>query len=211
MMKFLLNHYKWPAALLIIAVVMMVICNITVTRSTANQHFSIISEVPSNDVGVVLGTSKDGRTGINLYFKYRLQAAAKLYHEGKVKHLLVSGDNSKEGYDEPTDMMEYLMELGVPRSAITRDYAGLRTLDSIIRAKAIFGQQKFTIVSQQFHNQRALFIANHNGIDAVAFNARNVKSKTPIREYLARVAAVLDVLVWDRQPKFLGKAEYIEL
>jgi SanA protein len=127
-----------------------------------------------------------------------------------VKHLLVSGDNHSKNYDEPTDMKNYLVSLGVPKEAITLDYAGFRTFDSMIRAKLIFGLTKFTIVSQEFHNQRALFICDQLGIEAVAFNAKDGYRGTGslTREYFAKSKAVLDFLL-GTEPKFLGCREYI--
>ncbi len=203
--------FKISLIMLVIGAIVIVICNKWVVATTQDQIYSDVEDVPYNDVGLVLGTSKDGRYGTNLYFKYRMQAAAELYHAGKIKHVLVSGDNHREGYDEPTDMMDYLIDLGVPEDAITRDYAGFRTYDSMIRCNEIFGQSSVTIISQEFHNQRALFIANHREIEAVAFNARSVRSSTPKREYLARVAACLDLFVWGTDPHFLGKKEPIKV
>jgi len=180
-------------------------------QHTARPHlYSSMSELPANRVGLVLGTSKSTHRGrINLFFKYRMEAAAKLYHNGKVQHLLVSGDNHTKGYDEPTDMRDYLLTLGVPASDITLDYAGFRTLDSVVRAQKVFGQQRFTIISQAFHNKRALFLAHANGLDAVAYNATDVPAKYhqagPVREVLARTKALLDVYVLGTDPRFLGE------
>jgi SanA protein len=139
-----------------------------------------------------------------------MEAAAELYHAGKVRHLLLSGDNHTKNYDEPTDMKNYLIGLGVDPNDMTLDYAGFRTFDSIIRAKKIFGLSKFTIVSQEFHNQRALFICDQLGIEAVAYNAKEVYRgpNSLIREYLAKSNAVLDILI-RTSPKFLGCKEYI--
>lgn len=180
-----------------------------VQHAASGQCYSSVTDLPSNKVGLVLGTIKTTkRSTVNLYFKYRMQAAAKLYHSGKVSHLLVSGDNHIHGYDEPSDMRDYLIELGVPAAAITLDYAGFRTLDSVVRAREVFGQAEFTIISQEFHNQRALFLAQSHGIDAVAYNARAVPVKYhkagPVREAFARAKAVLDVYVLRTSPKFLG-------
>lgn len=106
-------------------------------------------------------------------------------------------------------MQAALLERGVPESAITLDYAGFRTLDSVVRSKAVFGQQKITIISQKFHNQRALFIANRRGVTAVGYNAKDVSFrlgiKIRLREYLARCKAILDIIILNKQPKFLGE------
>lgn len=172
---------------------------------TQNRTYTDVSAIPANDVGLVLGTSRRAYYGTNLYFKYRMEAAAELFLSGKVKHLIVSGDNHIKGYDEATDMRDYLVELGVPATAITCDYAGFRTLDSIVRCKKVFGQQKVTIISQAFHNERALFLADEYEMDAIAFNAKQVgKYKYPFREYLARAKAIIDVRVLHTSPRFLG-------
>ncbi len=178
--------------------------------TTSKQHvYNTIKEIPSNDVALVLGSGKKTRRGtINLYFKYRMQAAANLYKSGKVKHLLVSGDNHATQYDEATDMRDYLIQLGVPSRAITCDYAGFRTLDSVVRAKKVFGQKRITIISQNAHNERAVFLAKTHGIQAIGYNAQDVPSKYSkkqhVREYLAKFKAVLDTYVLFCQPKYLG-------
>ena len=136
-----------------------------------------------------------------------MEATALLYHNNKIKHIIVSGDNHVTGYDEPTDMETYLIKLGVPASKITKDYAGFRTFDSVIRAKKVFGQTELTIISQKFHNQRAIFICNNKGIKAIGYNAKAVFStpRNTAREYLAKFKAVLDIYLLNTKPKFLGK------
>lgn len=156
----------------------------------------------------MLGTAKylnDGST--NLYYQYRIDAASKLYKSGKVKYLIVSGDNSRKDYDEPSMMKQDLIAEGVPSEAIYLDYAGFRTLDSVVRSKAIFGQDSITIISQPFHNERAICLAQKNGIYAVGYNAENVYKmagmKTDLRERFARIKMVGDMF-FGVQPKFLG-------
>jgi SanA protein len=205
------DFFRWNALLLAATLLSLHAAHNWVKHTTQNQVYTTIDKIPANEVGIVLGTSKEASYGTNLYFKYRMEAAAELYHAGKIKHILVSGDNGTKAYDEPTDMLNYLMALGVPEKDITRDYAGFRTYDSIVRCSKIFGQSKVTIISQGFHNQRALFIANNRGMDAVAFNARDVHANTPAREYLARIVACIDVYIWNRQPRFLGQFEPIEV
>ncbi len=168
-----------------------------------------LQKLPKNKVGLVLGTTRILANGrINRYYKYRILAAAQLYKAGKVDYLLVSGDNKTKDYDEPTDMYNDLIKEGVPANRIYRDYAGFRTLDSVVRSKAIFGQEKITIISQAFHNERALFLARRNGVDAVAYNARDLSLraglKVRIRELLARSKMLLDLLSF-KQPKHLGE------
>jgi len=162
-----------------------------------------VNNIPKNNVGLVLGASKFAPSGsINLFYKHRVNAAVALYNAGKIDYILVSGDNGRKDYDEPTDFKNDLVTKGIPAKHIFLDYAGFRTLDSIVRAKEIFGQNAITIISQQFHNERAIYIAQHYDIHAVAYNAKDVY-KTPPREYLARTKARLDLL-FNVKPKFLG-------
>jgi SanA protein len=131
-----------------------------------------------------------------------------LHRAGKVKAFIVSGDNGSKEYDEPTAMKEALVARGVPEAAIYCDFAGFRTLDSVVRAKSIFGQSRYIIVSQHFHNERAIFLARQRGLDAVGLDAADVSRSfaptTYLREYLARVQAVLDVTLLQTRPKFDG-------
>lgn len=177
--------------------------------------FDEVAEVPSRDVGLVFGCSKNVGDRPNLFFAHRIEAASALWKAGKVKCLLVSGDNSNHGYNEPEDMRIALIAAGVPRNKIVCDFAGLRTLDSVVRAKEIFGTTSVVLVSQKFHNERAAYIAKAHGLDVVGFNAENVTGywakKTERREYLARTKMWLDVAVLKKDPKFLGKKERLPL
>lgn len=200
----------WPGvtALLAFAIAALV-CNRMVEQAGTGRLYSNIADVPQHDVGLVLGTSRTlGHGYDNWFFNYRIAAAAELYKAGKVKHLLVSGDNHTRNYDEPAMMTAALKAAGVPDSAISVDDAGFRTLDSIVRAKKVFGLQEFTIISQRFHDQRALLIAQHEGIDAIGFCAQDVAFQfspyTYVREALARVKVILDLYVLRTRPKFLG-------
>lgn len=176
----------------------------------SNKHlYTDIDSIPHNRVGVLLGTSKmlkDGRT--NLYFKYRIEAAAELYHQGKVDYLLVSGDNRTIYYNEPRDMMKALVAKDVPAERIVFDFAGFRTYDSMIRTNKVFGQSSFTVISQKFHNERAVYIARRLNLDVIGFNAqdvsRNYGFKTLTREKFARFKVFLDFLV-GKKPHFLGE------
>ncbi|MEZ4790012.1 MAG: ElyC/SanA/YdcF family protein [Flavobacteriales bacterium] len=171
--------------------------------------FDVIEGTPHVPVALVLGTAAGSASGRpNAYFVNRVQAAAALYHAGKVDHLLLSGDNGIRGYNEPMDMRRSLMELGVDSNRITLDFAGFDTYDSVVRAKRIFGQQRLLIVSQRFHNERALYIAQANGIDAIAFNAAEKRTTRTawswIRERGARLKMWVDVLL-NVNPYFLGE------
>lgn len=171
---------------------------------TKHLVYDNVDAIPKNKVGLLLGTGKYAASGnINLFYKYRIDATVKLYKAGKIEYILVSGDNSRKDYDEPSDFKNDLIARGIPANRIFLDYAGFRTLDSVVRAKEIFGQTSITFISQKFHNQRAIYIANHFGIKAVGFNARDVY-KSHFREYMERSKASLD-LVFNVQPKFLGE------
>lgn len=192
------------------SLIVMIICNYWIVSSTQQQIYSSTAKIPERKVGLVLGASKLSKRGTtNMYFTFRMKAAYELFITKKVKYLLLSGDNHIKGYDEPSDMREALIKLGVPDSCIVLDYAGFRTLDSVVRCDEVFGEDSITIVSQEFHNQRALFIANKNNINAIAYNAndvyKNYSFKTRLREYFARVKCVLDIYIFHTSPKFLGE------
>lgn len=181
-----------------------------VAKRAEGRCFDEVNSLPEAPVAVVLGTSArlaDGRA--NLFFLPRMEAAAALFKAGKVKALIVSGDNGTQGYDEPTDMKLALIKLGVPVERIVCDYAGFRTLDSVVRAKEVFGQQHVIFVSQRFHNARAIYLAQAFGIEAYGLDAKDVpvalSVKTFLREKLACVKAVLDVNLLGTRPKFLGE------
>lgn len=200
---------------ILLIVVLLLAANYWVIQSTKAQLYNDISKLPNNKVALVLGTNpKLGSGRTNLYFTTRMDAAALLYKNGKVKHFILSGDNGRKSYNEPEAMQAALIKRGVPEEAMTLDFAGFRTLDSVVRCREIFGQEKFTIISQAFHNSRAVFIADFYGMDVVAFNAArvvNATRKATNREYLARVKAVLDLYILRKSPKFLGKKEEVPI
>ena len=198
-------------AVLAVAVIAPATCYMTVKSSTEERIYDDIKEIPYNRVGLLLGTNPTLKNGKpNYYFTYRIRACASLYKAKKISKILISGDNCTKGYNEPESMKQALMKQGVPEKDIILDYAGFRTLDSIIRAREVFGQEKFTIISQQFHNERAVYLALANGMDVVAFNAKQVNGtqtefKTGyLRESLARVKMFLDIW-FGKKPKFLGE------
>lgn len=178
--------------------------------SVASQHvYREVDQVPPRRVALVLGTAKYAPNGnVNRFYARRIQAALDLYETGRVTRILVSGDNSRQEYDEPTRMMEDLVALGVPEEHIERDFAGLRTLDSVIRAKEVFQLDGFVAVSQEFHCLRAVYLAREAGLDAVGYCAEDVGGATGLkirlREIAARAQAVLDIRVLDTQPRHLG-------
>ena len=190
------------------------ICNVVVKQQAKGKLYADVSEIPYRKVGLVLGTIPIVNGYQNRYYNYRIDAAAKLYFANKVSYLLLSGDNHASHYNEPESMRESLIERGVPDSAIYLDCAGFRTFDSMIRAKKVFAQDSVTVVSQQWHNERAVFIARHYDLDAIAFCAkdytagRKIYVKNHLREALAKVKVVLDLMV-SKQPHFLGDVEPI--
>ena len=191
------------------------ICFSIVKNNADNRLYSDVMKIPHNKVGLLLGTAPVTPWGVhNNYYDYRINAATELFKAGKIDYILVSGDNHSTDYDEPSCMRDSLIVRGIPRDKIILDYAGFRTLDSVVRAKEIFGQDSITIISQQFHNERALYLAKRYEIEAVAYNAKDVeywKKKLKIhgREYLARVKMFID-LYTGKKPKFLGERIKIE-
>ena len=177
--------------------------------------YNSIEEVPEKKIGLVLGCSKylsNGRK--NLYFQQRIDAAKELYFSDKVKFLLVSGDNSTKYYDEPTTMKKDLIALGVPGNKVYCDYAGLSTLDSVVRTKEVFKENQFIVISQGFHVRRAIYLGLAHDIDLIGYAPQGVSGlgslKTELRECLARGKALLDVKFLNRQPKFLGEPVIIK-
>ena len=192
----------------------IVFCSYRVSSVTDHKTFNTIDDVPSRRIGLVLGTSKYLKNGeINPYFQNRINAAAALYHAGKIERLVLSGDHGSKYYNEPEDMKNALLLKGVSPKHIYLDYAGFRTLDSIVRMNAVFNQKIFTVISQEFHNKRAIFIGRNLGMDLIGYNAENVTLskgvKVQIREALARVKVFIDLLL-NVQPKYLGEPIEIE-
>ena len=208
---------KWTIGGFVLLIAFIFFSNWIIISSTEKKIYSTVEETPNgNEVALLLGTSRYTLRGTtNLYFKYRINAAVNLYKYGKIKHILVSGDNRLENYNEPKQMQSVLMERGIPEHAITLDYAGFRTLDSVVRGKKVFGQNKFIIISQRFHIERALFIADKYDIEAIGFSAQDppkkYSTKTKIREVFAKTKAVIDLYLINKNPKFLGKKEVIKI
>ena len=182
--------------------------NKTIEDSTDDRIYTEISKTPYNKVGLLLGTSKFLGSGLpNQYFFNRIDATMDLYNSQKIEFIVISGDHGKKTYNEPLDMKNELIKRGVPEQKIYLDYAGFRTFDSVIRMYKIFGQQSFTVISQDFHNRRAIYIAKRAGLNAIGYDAKDVSKylgfKTKLREKFARVKVFLDL--WLRaKPKYLG-------
>jgi len=201
---------KIIGSITVIALLVLFTVSENIFKTNKKLCFDDIAQLPENKVGLLLGTSKYLKKGKkNLFYKNRIDAAAELYNIGKIKFIIASGDNRHKNYNEPKIMKADLIKRGIPSNKIYADFAGFRTFDSVIRSKEIFGQAKLTVISQRFHNLRAVFIAKHFGIDAVAYNAKEVKgtegTKIRFRELFARIKALLDIYILKTKPKFLGK------
>ena len=194
--------------LIVFALATMLGVDFYVTQQTASKTYTDVAKIPRRKVGLLLGCSRYAANGqISTFYKNRIDAAAKLYKAGKIDYILASGDNRTAQYNEPKWMHDDLVKRGVPANKIYMDYAGLRTLDSVVRCNRVFGENKITVISQAFHNQRAIFIAHYWKIDAIGFNAEDVSSSSGtivlIREKLARVLMMIDL--WTgKQPKHYG-------
>ncbi len=197
-------------AFLLLVIIFTVFANVKVERAAAGKIYTSVDSVPHNKVALLLGTNPLNKWGRpNSYFTNRIKTASELYKAGKVDYIIASGDNHTKDYDEPTAMRDSLMAQGVPEDRIILDFAGFRTLDSVVRAKEIFGCDSLTIISQADHNARALYLAEANGIESVAVSAplragKWVRTRLAIREWLARDKMMLDIW-FGKQPHFLGE------
>lgn len=197
------------SGLLLIALILVIfVCNIIISSTAEGQIYTDTDTIPANRVGLVLGTSNRLTNGSpNPYYTYRIDATIALYKARKIEFVLVSGDNGSIYYNEPNTIKKDLINGGIPEHVIFLDYAGFRTLDSMFRAKFVFGLDKVTVISQKFHNERAIYIAKQKGLKAIGFNAQDISTsqglKVQIREYLARVKVFID-MVLNTQPKFYG-------
>lgn len=194
--------------LIVLLMALFAYVEISIFRGTRGLLYDDPDLVPANRVGLILGTAKylPGKK-INPYFYFRMLAARELFKRGKVSYLVVSGDNSSRYYNEPLQMKRELMAMGVPAERIVFDFAGFNTYDSVLRMKRVFRQSRFTVISQRFHNRRAIFIARKFGLQAIAYDARDIGfwRGMPVfwRERLARLKLFWDILV-RRDPRFLG-------
>lgn len=199
----------------VVMVLFVVGINLYVVNASGDLVFEDAAEVPECDVALLLGTARILAGGQqNAFFFHRIEAAVDLYQAGKVKKIIVSGDNGTLRYNETEDMREELVKRGIPPGDIVNDHAGFRTLDSVVRAQSVFGQKRIIVVSQRFHIQRAIFIAHAHDMEAYGYVARDPRSsrstaKVMAREYLARVKAFLDCYILGTEPKFPGPPEPI--
>lgn len=209
MKKIIKNIFKIFLLLFVAGIIFIAWANYSIRTDSSTSVSYNIADVPEAKTALLLGTGKTLNNGMpNAYFYNRIKAATDLYKSGKIHYIIVSGDNSTKDYNEPEDMQAALVQQGVPQDKIILDHAGFRTLDSVVRAKDIFGQTKLVIISQKFHNERAVFLAKHNGMEAFGYNAEDVNKyaglKTNLREYLAKAKAYWD-LMFGVEPKFGGE------
>lgn len=207
-MKKVLKKIIWMVGIMtVICIVIIYICNQIVVNNARGKVFSDIDSIRYNKVGLLLGTTPQARFDriTNYFFIYRIDAAEELYKAGKIEQILISGDeNSLDGINEPECMRDSLVARGIPASAIILDGKGYRTICSIINANKVYGLKSFTIISQEFHNERAIYQAEHLGLNVEnlqAYNAKMPKSRraflTTIREYFARVKMFIDLITFD--------------
>ncbi len=206
---------KWILVVVLVTIIALVVIDMSISKQAEPYLYSNIKKIPVKQAALVLGTAKymiGG--GKNYFYLYRIRAAAELFKAGKVKAIVVSGDNSTKYYNETSKMQKDLIKAGVPSQYITLDSLGVRTLDSVVRAEAIFDLKDYIIISQKFHLERALFIAKAKGQKVIGFMAKDIPGTTAAyrmkaREYLARVKALLDVYILHTTPKFDGKKEKV--
>jgi len=206
---------KWIFLIALFILIGLFSMDIYISKQAEADIYKDISKVPAKKAALVLGTAKymiGG--GKNYFYTYRIRAAAKLFKAGKVKAIVVSGDHSTKYYNETGKMRKDLMKAGIPSQYITLDPLGVRTLDSLVRAEAIFDLKDYIIVSQKFHLERALFIAKAKGQKVIGFMAKDIPGtaaayRMKAREYLARAKAFLDVYILHTAPKFDGKKEKV--
>ena len=210
---FRIRRWTWFTVALVTAIIALVsivyYCNKTIEKAAKGKLYDDVNKIPYNDVAILLGTSKYlSHNILNPYYSHRITAAVSLLKAHKVKYIIISGDNSTVSYNEPYKMRTDLMKEGIDSAVIYLDFAGFRTFDSMIRLKEIFGQDSVTVISQQFHNERALYIAERENIYAIGFNAKDVPSslgfRVQLREKFARVKVFLDY-IFSKKPHFLGE------
>lgn len=202
---------KWLVAittLMLLVICLTLYCDNKIKLTAKGKLYNSTQNIPFSKTGLLLGTGKFLKNGtINPYYQYRINATVQLLNSNKIKYVIISGDNSTKNYNEPAMMRADLIAIGIDSTKIFLDYAGFRTFDSMVRAKEIFGQNTLTIISQKFHNERALYIAQRENITAIGFNAQDVTAITDLkvqaREKLARVKVFLDYII-QTKPKFLG-------
>lgn len=202
-------RYKQIMLIVALAVIAALVhANLTVTGYRTFTR-ATVDELPKEKACLVLGSSKHLSNGdLNLFYQYRIEAARNVYAAGKCSQLVVSGDNRRNDYNEPEEMKKSLIALGVPADAIHGDYAGGRTLDSVLRFRYVFGQTSGIVVSQEFHNERAIYLARNHGMTLTGYNAREVDAyngfRTKVREIFSRAMAVADIEILHSKARHYG-------
>lgn len=202
----------WIISGVIIAIIIVIItCYMIVGCKASGKTYDMVADVPHREVGLLLGTSpRTPENAPNYYFINRITATAELFKAEKIDKVIASGGDYSSrpggGYDELVAMRDSLIAHGVPDSVIILDYDGTRTLNSIVKAKEVYGEDCITLISQKYHNERAIYLASQQGIDAIGYNAKpshiiTKRIKNEGREFLARVKLFIDMLV-DEKPKF---------
>jgi len=206
----MIRKLKWIIVFIsILVITVIIVANGKIEKSTNSLVYDNLMQIPHNNVGLLLGTSKRLKTGqLSPFFTNRIKATVDLFNAGKIDFIVASGDDRKKNDNEPLDMKNALINLGIPGNKIFLDYGGFRTYESVLRLNKIFGQKTFTIISQDFHNRRAIYISQHMDLHAIGFNAEDVDSfigfKTKLREKFARVKVFIDFMI-KKEPKFLGQ------
>ena len=190
----------------VLCIVLMLLCDHLVSSNAEGRVFYEIDNIRHNKAGLLLGTNPKARVTkiTNYFFIYRVDAVERLYRAGKIEKILISGDeDSLDGVNETECMRDSLVARGVPADDIILDGKGYRTINSVVNANKVYGLRSFTIISQEFHNERALYLAEHLGLDVErlqAYNAEMPKTRraflTTIREYFARVKMFWDLLTY---------------
>lgn len=191
--------------LVALVILLIMLCNWLVQNNAEGRLYKDVSAVPKHEVGLLLGTTPQTRIGRrnNQFFQHRIEATVDLYRMGKISRILVSGDeNSLDGINEVQCMRDSLVAHGVNAGDIILDGKGFRTYDSVVRAVKVYNIHSFVIISQKFHNERAMYLAEHLGLDThdiAGYNAKDSESElaflTYIREYLARVKLFIDIIL----------------
>jgi SanA protein len=208
-----LRRTLWSGALVaLLGISLVAASDYAATAAAHGRLYEAADDVPARAVALVFGCNEKIGTRDNLYFTFRIDAAVAIWEAGKVKTLIVSGDNRSRFYNEPQKMKNALVSRGIPAERIVCDFAGLSTLDSVVRAKEIFGVSEVIFVTQKFHNERAIFLAKAHGVDAIGINARGVggqaATRMRLRELAARVKMTFDVVLGTR-PVHLGEREQL--
>lgn len=202
--------------LVLLAAALLLVTNLWVLGQTGERIEHKLAQCPAEQVGIVFGTSHWTRSGRrNPYFEARMSASASLLRLGRVEHLLLSGDNRTLSYNEPIAMWRDLRGREVPEAAMTLDYAGFSTFDTLARAREVFGVERALLITQGWHLPRALFIAESMGIEAqgcavVEHDAKG-QWRLAAREWVARLAMLGDLYLWKREPHFLGPREPLDI